>query len=318
MTSRQSGRRIGTVAARQRKLRGGKRIMPRGDQTVHRRARPKETPLTEKERRRLFQTLICGTLFVLLVAIKLLFPAKMETFRAAAVSLLERNMDVQAVFSAVGRAFSSEDEARTAMHEVYQAVFYPEQEEQSVPHETAVTLDGTQSQAMELLHSCRTQATGETAQGELLGVVYTQENLPEDVSMEQAVLGFAYCTPVVGTLTSPFGYREHPIEGEDLFHYGIDLAADTGTAISCFADGTVTAVGESSSYGKYCMVRHKGCYVTLYAHCSKVCTSSGASVGKGEKIAEVGQTGMATGSHLHFELIRDGTYLNPIYYVSPL
>lgn len=135
--------------------------------------------------------------------------------------------------------------------------------------------------------------------------------------MEQAILDFDYCTPVCGTLSSSFGYREHPVEGEERFHYGVDLAADTGTAVSCFADGTVTAVGESSSYGKYCIVTHSGGYATLYAHCSRITVSSGAEVSQGEKIAEVGETGMATGPHLHFELHQNGIYLNPIYYVSP-
>ena len=78
----------------------------------------------------------------------------------------------------------------------------------------------------------------------------------------------------------------------------------------------VTAVGESSSYGKYCIVRHDNGFSTLYAHCSKVTASSGASVKEGQKIAEVGETGMATGPHLHFELHEEGVYLNPIYYVT--
>ena len=96
----------------------------------------------------------------------------------------------------------------------------------------------------------------------------------------------------------------------------MDLAADTGTAIACFADGTVTAVGESSSYGKYCTVTHANGCTTLYAHCSRISVSSGAAVKEGEKLGEVGETGMATGPHLHFELQKDGVYLNPIYYVE--
>lgn len=134
--------------------------------------------------------------------------------------------------------------------------------------------------------------------------------------MEQALLDFAYCTPVSGTLSSGFGYREHPLEGGERFHYGVDLAAASGTSICAFADGTVTAVGESTSYGKYCVLSHPGGYSTLYAHCSRVTAASGAAVAMGEKIAEVGQTGFATGPHLHFELQHDGVYLNPIYYVS--
>lgn len=320
MTSRQVGRRMDTIASQRRKktARGGKRVMSRsGKSGAQRTARQKDAPLSPKEYRRFAQALICGAVFVALVAVKLLLPAKMTVFRETAVSLMQRNMDVQAVFSAVGRLFSGEDKAQTAMQEVYQAVFRPEQEE-TVLRETTVTPVASGSAALELLHTYRHDTPApETTQAEPLGVIYTEETVPDDVSLEQAVLGFSFCTPVVGTLTSSFGYREHPIEGEDLFHYGIDLAANTGTAISCFADGTVTAVGESSSYGKYCIVGHESGYATLYAHCSKICTSSGVSVNKGEKIAEVGDTGMATGSHLHFELMKDGTYLNPIYYVSP-
>ena len=149
-------------------------------------------------------------------------------------------------------------------------------------------------------------------------MLYSNQNLPESVSLEQAILDFDYCTPVSGALSSGFGYRDHPIEGEERFHYGVDLAANTGTEVDCFADGTVTAVGESSSYGKYCMVAHEGGYSTLYAHCSRITASSGSAVRRGEKIAEVGETGFATGPHLHFELQKDGVYLNPIYYVSVL
>ena len=149
-------------------------------------------------------------------------------------------------------------------------------------------------------------------------ILYSGQNLPENVSMEQAILGFDYCTPVKGALSSDFGYRDHPTEGDARFHYGVDLAADSGEEIRCFADGTVLAVGESSSYGKYCIVTHQGNYRTLYAHCSRITASSGTAVRGGEKIAEVGETGMATGPHLHFELQREETYLNPVYYLDTL
>ena len=151
---------------------------------------------------------------------------------------------------------------------------------------------------------------------QLSSVLYSGKSVPANVNLEQAVLGFDYCTPVSGTLSSGFGYREHPIEGEEKFHYGVDIAADTGTEIDAFADGTVTAVGESSSYGKYIIVSHSDSYSTLYAHCSAITARAGAAVREGEKIAEVGETGLATGPHLHFELHCGNQYLNPIYYVS--
>ena len=160
------------------------------------------------------------------------------------------------------------------------------------------------------------EETPEEQVSNLAYVLYSNQNLPEDVSMEQAILNFDYCTPVSGTLSSDFGYREHPVEGEERFHYGVDLAANEGTEILCFADGTVTVVGESSSYGKYCMVEHAGGYSTLYAHCSRITVSSGAAVKEGQKIAEVGETGVATGPHLHFEVHVGDEKVDPQQYIS--
>ncbi len=323
MTSRQAGRGISTIAAQRRKT-GGRRGGAR--QAVRRR----NEALRPQERRRLLQLVACSGIFVLLVAAKLLLPAKMAQFNERLSGALRQNMDVKAVFSAVGRAITGEDNAGGAMEDVYQAVFHPEKGEtmetaalEGLPLDESAALDDLREYRMKSLTADQQTAEGEadakTEQTEvstLAYVLYSDRNLPEDVSLEQAILGFDYCTPVCGTLTSNFGYREHPVEGEERFHYGVDLAADTGTAISCFADGTVTAVGESSSYGRYCIVTHEGGYSTLYAHCSRVTASSGTAVKEGQKIAEVGESGMATGPHLHFELHRDGTYLNPIYYVS--
>lgn len=278
------------------------------------------------ERRQLFRLLFCGGVFVLLVAAKLALPARMEQINAAISQALEQNMDVQAVFSAVGRAFSGEEELGKTADELYQAVFRPQEQEavQTSVQASAVKADGS----IRFLRECRKPAAepsdpekaagdgGGTERSALTYVLYSDQNIPEGVSMEQAILNFDYAVPVSGAVSSGFGYRNHPVEGEERFHYGVDLAADTGTEIDCFADGTVTAVGESSSYGKYCTVTHTGGYSTLYAHCSRIIASSGASVKEGDVIAEVGETGVATGPHLHFELHEGSQYLNPIYYVS--
>lgn len=323
MTSRQAGRGISTIAAQRRKT-GGRRGGAR--QAVRRR----NEALRPQERRRLLQLVACSGIFVLLVAAKLLLPAKMAQFNERLSGALRQNMDVKAVFSAVGRAITGEDNAGGAMEDVYQAVFHPEKGEtmetaalEELPLDESAALDDLREYRMKSLTADQQTAEGEadakTEQTEvstLAYVLYSDRNLPEDVSLEQAILGFDYCTPVCGTLTSNFGYREHPVEGEERFHYGIDIGAAAGTEIGCFADGTVTAVGESSSYGKYITVAHEGGYSTLYAHCSRIIASSGASVKEGDVIAEVGETGVATGPHLHFELHEGSQYLNPIYYVS--
>ncbi|MCI9678136.1 MAG: peptidoglycan DD-metalloendopeptidase family protein [Oscillospiraceae bacterium] len=145
--------------------------------------------------------------------------------------------------------------------------------------------------------------------------VYTMPAVPENASLEQRNLGFDHVNPLRGRMTSGFEWREHPVSGGNKFHYGVDLAAEWGSDICAFADGEVYATGESSTLGKYVMLQHDGGYVTLYAHCSAV-TTGGGRVSMGEKIAEVGDTGVATGPHLHFELHDGELYLNPIYYIE--
>ena len=96
----------------------------------------------------------------------------------------------------------------------------------------------------------------------------------------------------------------------------MDIGCEKGEIIRAFADGTVTAIAESTELGKYIIVTHASGYTTLYAHCSRINASSGQSVRMGDPIAEVGDTGDATGYHLHFELHQDNIYLNPVYYVT--
>lgn len=143
---------------------------------------------------------------------------------------------------------------------------------------------------------------------------YSDHALPTNVLCEVPELPFSYTDPLARGTSSGFGFRLHPIQNEVKFHYGTDIAADTGTAITAFADGTVRAIGENDSYGKYIIIDHADGYSTLYAHCSELCVSSG-SVERGQLIARVGETGAATGPHLHFELQMGQKYLNPEFYI---
>lgn len=112
--------------------------------------------------------------------------------------------------------------------------------------------------------------------------------------------------PVAGTITSPQGYRTDPITGETSYHSGTDIAVPEGTPILAAADGTVTVANAldswGGSYGYYVKLDHGGRLTTLYAHCSSICVTAGQQVKTGEVIAYVGQTGRATGPHLHFEI----------------
>lgn len=145
---------------------------------------------------------------------------------------------------------------------------------------------------------------------------YTEYGLPENVSYEYCPYPGETAVPVAGYNSSGFGYRIHPIKGEVRFHYGTDFAAWTGEDILAFADGSVTFAGYSDSYGNYITVDHGEGWETLYAHCSELMVSTGDKVSAGDRIALVGGTGLATGPHLHFELMHEGVYVNPEYYVN--
>lgn len=246
--------------------------------------------------RGMIRFVVCSGIFVLLVVLKLVIPQEMERVQVFFQQKMESSIDVQTVFSSIGEAIGGEQSLKDAAQEVYVAVFGTE--------EGAVAVMGEE------------QVEEMPVDTVLAAHVYTAENTPQDAALEQEVLGFAYCAPVEGTVTSSYGYRDHPVEGVEKFHYGVDIAAAEGTEICAFAAGKVSVCGESSSLGKYLIVEHEGDITTLYAHCSELHVSSGQAVSLGEKIAEVGQTGVATGDHLHFELRRGDTYLDPIYYVQ--
>lgn len=119
-----------------------------------------------------------------------------------------------------------------------------------------------------------------------------------------------------GRFTSGYGYRLHPITGRREFHYGIDIAAPQGTAIKSYAKGTVTTAKFSSGYGYYVVVNHGGGLSTLYAHLSKINVSVGSRVDVGHVLGLMGSTGISTGSHLHFEVHRNGSRVNPLNYLN--
>ena len=131
----------------------------------------------------------------------------------------------------------------------------------------------------------------------------------------KADAGTSIGRPVAGSVTSGYGPRKHPITGENKTHNGIDIKADTGTAVRAAADGTVSHIGhdmsKTSGYGNYVTLDHDNGYQTRYAHLSKVSVQIRQKVRKGEKIGEVGETGAATGPHLHFEVEKNGSFIDP-------
>lgn len=122
-----------------------------------------------------------------------------------------------------------------------------------------------------------------------------------------------YIKPISGgRLSSPFGRRNAPTKGASTYHKGVDWAVPTGTAVYASCGGTVARAGWGSGYGYVVYINHEDGKQTRYGHLSKVLVKAGQTVKQGERIALSGNTGVSTGPHLHFEILVNGTAVNPL------
>ena len=119
-------------------------------------------------------------------------------------------------------------------------------------------------------------------------------------------------------VSSRFGLRVHPITGKTKNHTGIDIASNQGTAVYASDGGSVTLAGWNGGYGNCIMIDHGNGYVTLYGHLSSISVSVGQTVSQGATIGAVGSTGNSTGPHLHFEVLKNGTRIDPEQFFSGL
>ncbi len=121
--------------------------------------------------------------------------------------------------------------------------------------------------------------------------------------------------PISGVITSRYGKRTSPGGIGTTNHKGIDIAAKEGTYIKAAANGVVTFAGYKGSLGNLVIINNGNNVETYYGHCSKIYVSKGQKVKAGDKISAVGQTGAATGPHLHLEIHINGTAINPQKYI---
>lgn len=126
---------------------------------------------------------------------------------------------------------------------------------------------------------------------------------------------FCWPAPSYTRISSPYGYRIHPIYKTKKFHSGVDMAAPGGTNILAAADGVVKMAGWNGGYGNCVVIDHGGGVSTLYGHSQRLLVSKGQTVKKGQVIALVGTTGASTGNHLHFEVLLNGKTTDPMPYL---
>ncbi|MDR2176936.1 MAG: M23 family metallopeptidase [Treponema sp.] len=127
----------------------------------------------------------------------------------------------------------------------------------------------------------------------------------------QEINGDLFMWPVTGPITSLYGYRSSPFTGIRQFHGGIDIGAVSGAPIRAAMSGRVIVAGWSDTYGNYVVVSHHSGYRTLYGHMSLIRVKNGEYVSTGQRLGDVGSTGLSTAPHLHFTVYKNGATVNP-------
>lgn len=332
-SSRQEQGGSGMRKAAGQRMQGGK--APR----AKRRGRPQ---LGVRERQRLIQLGVSLALFFTVFLGRGVFPEQTSLIRDRLGDIVSRSVDFRAAFAELGEALSGQEPVVEAIGAFCVEVFGVEPSGGALPQDAQSMMSeelkflGKGPTGYEM--ACRRlwvepvkQSMGqaepveteppETEEPLPVGQVaeeipYDGPALPEGCTMDRLSLGsLSWTDPIQGTITSDFGYRDHPVYGGEQFHEGLDIAAEKGTEIAAFAAGTVEYTGESTTYGLYFQLDHGNGIRSFYAHCDSVLVQKGDTVSAGQAVATVGDTGNATGSHLHFELSVGGIRVNPALYL---
>ncbi len=193
-----------------------------------------------------------------------------------------------------------------------QAILRKAETDKATAEEAYVELEASSNQIAQMLRereAARQAAQAAAASGGSSGG-------GDDDSSYQPVSGSGQMIwPVNGVITSPFGYRTHPIFGRQILHSGIDIGVDEGTPVHAADGGVVVEAGWISGYGYCVIIDHGNGTSSLYGHNSSLAVSSGQAVSQGQVIAYAGSTGNSTGPHVHFEVRVGGEPVDPSAYL---
>ncbi|MDL2232801.1 M23 family metallopeptidase [Ruminococcaceae bacterium OttesenSCG-928-L11] len=306
------------------------------DSARYRRARPRGTGRPKEQGDVItaaitIQVIICVLLVLLLVIYQKNNEKGFDTFKreyATATGSEDGAAELQSLFAGAAEGF---DDAIRSIEDFFRKLMGGEprqKEESALPAMDQSAASGEEAQEETVESKAASDAfrydylTGDADNSPLTAVVAPgmggqnpvgegSRRVPSNSSLEPVALGAYMQPPVLGGISSGFGFREHPVTEANDFHTGIDIAAEEGRAILSALPGIVVEVGESQIYGNYIVVEHSEQLQTSYSHCSEVIAREGMVLRQGERIAKVGQTGMVTGPHLHFSVLVDGVYTDP-------
>ncbi len=281
----------------------------------------KSEALTPVERRRINQLVACLLIFGVVFLGRSTSLGPLTEFSNHIGTLIHQNMDFKGAFSKIGQSIAQGEPVAETFGILWTEVFglgekkgpegtepLPETPPEVNPPSEETPADFQEPTPAEtpVPEPAPAQAPAATEPPPTAAATVTQTAAKESV------------TPVLGVLTSGFGPRTHPIDGQWKEHDGVDIDAKEGTPILAYEAGQIEYVGESPSYGLYLQIRHDDGFASFYAHCSSISVKQGQWVAVGQEVAKVGQTGNVTGPHLHFELKKDGQRVDPVAYIETL
>ena len=246
----------------------------------------------------MIQAIVCTVLVGLLLFARAVMPNTYRQLSTAYGETMETDMSAAEVWAAAMSIFGSVRE------EMYVVAPYREQpEEEEEPAEADASLPAEEEPAEEepaeeVLEGIALEAPAAGGADIVLPV--------RDYSFAPIRTTIGPVVPVLGEMTSGFGYRVHPVTGEFGMHTGIDIAADEGTPIVAAFHGRVDRLGYCTRAGNWIVLAHGGGMETMYSHASEILAEEDMVIRAGEAIALVGSTGSSTGPHLHFEVRIDG------------
>ena len=218
-----------------------------------------------------YKIILASALFIVLTAVKLLFPAQTEGLRSRLREAVSRDADYSAVFETIGERLSDgageaaallfgQTERSAARPAVYEPVTIQQlrrEAEYLLPESPAPSSEATEPEPTSEPEPTPSETPAAVAAFLEAQAEFADYELPVNVSYEMPRLPFEYASPVSGYTSSGFGYRLHPLQNEVKFHYGTDFAVWSGTDVQAFADGTVALVGWDAGYGNYVIVEHE-------------------------------------------------------------
>lgn len=272
------------------------------------------------------QTLICIVVFFVVLAVAKIKIPQIVFLQDKLKGALSHNIDIKSTFSNIQYVLNDlSDEKREGEGKGF-SMDESDAFEKNILDTSTLKGTGNQEKYIEELEPASAVYTEEGSLVESMEFIQDDceelksDNVIETKDTENEKIfgnsGYSFLIPVGGIIGSFYGERVHPIKNTILFHKGIDIEAQSGTPIKAAYDGEVVESDMEASYGNYVKIKHIDGLTTLYAHCSKLLVSEGQKVEKGNIIAEVGCTGAANGPHLHFEVRKDNTAVNPLDYIA--